>query len=141
MSVKGASRVPNPPAQITPLIFFADSLAFIVINFTRKPLMLQARHPQCLIDSVPADGFLEAVLEPPARLPAQFATSLRAVNRITAVVAQAVGDVLNERWRFAERREDKAADLQIRPFGVAAQAVRFPGPAVQHRRLNAAALI
>ena len=56
-------------------------------------------------------------------------------------MAEPVFNVRNQGRRLAQEREHAAADLQVGPFGVAAQAIRFADAAVQNGRLDAAAMV
>ena len=69
--------------------------------------------PTTPVVAVPGDGALEAVGEADLRLPAQRA-HLVGAQRVAAVVARAVGDVLDELLAGARELEDPPDDLDVR---------------------------
>ena len=79
--------------------------------------------PPILMLKVPLDRLLDAILELRLRLPAEFRVDLRRVDGVAAVVALAVGDVLDEVFALAEFLEDGLDDIDIGALIVAADVV------------------
>ena len=90
---------------------------------------------------VPLDGLLDAVLELRLRLPAEFRVDLRRVDGVTAVVALAVGDVLDEVFGVAELLEDGLDDVDVGALIMAADVVDLADAALLQNQVDGMAVI
>src|SRR5207247_4844696 len=67
-----------------------------------------------LIGAVPLDGCSEAGSEIHFGRPAPFATDLRAIDRITAVMTRPILHKLDERFRLVRQTQDLSHDFEVR---------------------------
>ena len=97
--------------------------------------------PPALVFKIPLDGLLDAVLELRLRLPAELRVDLRRVDGVAAVVALAVGDVLDEVFGLAELLEDGLDDVDVGALIVAADVVDLADAALLQDEVDGAAVI
>ena len=97
--------------------------------------------PPILVLEIPFDRLLDAVLELRLRLPAEFRVDLRRVDSVAAVVALAVGDVLDEVFGFAELLEDGLDDVDVGALIVAADVVDLADASLLQDEVDGAAVI
>ena len=97
--------------------------------------------PPSLMLEVPLDGLLDAVLELRLRRPAEFRVDLRRVDGVAAVVALAVGDVLDEVFGLTELLEDGLDDVDVGALIVAADVVDLADTALLQNQVNRMAVI
>ena len=98
-------------------------------------------HPPVAMLEVPFDRLLDAVLELRLRLPAEFRVDLRRVDGIAAVVALAVGDVLDEVFGLAELLEDGLDDVDVGALIVAADVVDLADAALLQDQVDGMAVV
>src|SRR5439155_15034007 len=97
--------------------------------------------PPCLVVAVPLGGLAQTRLELDGGLPAQLVTDLRPVERVTAIVAGAVGDDLLQRGRLAERVEHTVCDLLDRTFDAGPDVIRLADHTIAQHHLDRAAVV
>ena len=97
--------------------------------------------PPILMSEIPSDGLLDAVLELRLRLPAELRVDLRRVDGVTAVVALAVGDVLDEVFGLAELLEDGLDDVDVGALIVAADVVDLADAALLQDQVDGMAVV
>lgn len=97
--------------------------------------------PPVLVLEIPFDRLLDAVLELRLRLPAEFRVDLRRVDGVAAIVALAVGDVLDEVFGLAELLEDGLDDVDVGALIVAADIVDLADAALLQDEVDGAAVI
>src|SRR3954464_8648443 len=71
------------------------------------------RAPPVLVVAVPLHGPLENLREVDLRLPAKLLLQLRRGERVAAVVAKAVGEVLDQRLVGADQLDCQLDDLEL----------------------------
>lgn len=98
-------------------------------------------HPPVAVLEVPLDRLLDAVLEFRLRLPAELRVDLRRVDGVAAVVALAVGDVLDEVFGLAELLEDGLDDVDVGALIVAADVVDLADAALLQDQVDGMAVI
>lgn len=98
-------------------------------------------HPPVAVLKIPLNRLLDAVFELRLRLPAEFVVNLRRVDGVTAVMALAVRDVLNQVLALAEFLEDGLDDIDIRAFIVSADVVDFADTALLQDEVDGMAVI
>ena len=98
-------------------------------------------HPPVAVLEVPLDRLLDAVLELRLRLPAELRVDLRRVDGVTAVMALAVGDVLDEAFGLAELFEDSLDDVDVGTLIVAADVVDLADAALLQDQVNRMAVV
>ena len=110
-----------------------------VIEDAHQPARLQ-RAPPPLVGAVPVDGGLErlverALLRPPER------GDLGDVDRVAAVVAEAVLDVLDRRLVLAEQREELVDEHPVGRLVAGADVVDLAGRALVEHEVDAGAVV
>lgn len=98
-------------------------------------------HPPVAVLEVPLDGLLDAVLELRLRLPAELCVDLRRVDGVAAVVALAVGDVLDEVFGLAELLEDGLDDVDVGALIVTADVVDLANATLLQDQVDGMAVI
>lgn len=98
-------------------------------------------HPPVAVLEVPLDRLLDAVLKFRLRLPAELRVDLRRVNGVAAVVAFAVGDVLDEVFGLAKFLEDGLDDVDVGALIVAADVVDLADAALLQDQVDGMAVI
>lgn len=98
-------------------------------------------HPPVTVLEVPLDRLLDAVLEFRLRLPAELCVDLRRVDGVAAVVALAVGDVLDEVFGLAELLEDGLDDVDVGALIVAADVVDLADASLLQDEVDGVAVI
>ena len=98
-------------------------------------------HPPVTVLEVPLDRLLDAVLEFRLRLPAELRVDFRRVDGVAAVVALAVGDVLDEVFGLAELLEDGLDDVDVGALIVAADVVDLADAALLQDQVDGMAVI
>ena len=98
-------------------------------------------HPPVAVLEVPLDRLLDAVLEFRLRLPAKFRVNLRRVDGVTAVMALAVGDVLDEAFGLAELFEDGLDDVDVGALIVAADVVDLADASLLQDQVDGMAVV
>ena len=98
-------------------------------------------HPPVTVLEVPLDGLLDAVLELRLRLPAELCVDLRRVDGVAAVVALAVGDVLDEVFGLAELLEDGLDHVDVGALIVAADVVDLADASLLQDQVDGMAVI
>lgn len=98
-------------------------------------------HPPVAVLEVPLDRLLDAVLEFRLRLPAELRVDLRRVDGVAAVVALAVGDVLDEVFGLAELLEDGLDDVDVGALIVTANVVDLANAALLQDQVDGMAVI
>ena len=101
-------------------LFLAIHIFIVMLIVTIDDML-----PPVLVLKIPLDRLLDAVLELRLRLPAEFRVDLRRVDGVAAVVAFAVGDVLDEVFGLAELLEDGLDDVDVGALIVAADVVNL----------------
>src|SRR5688572_11671385 len=76
----------------------------------RAHVRLPPRPPRPML-GVPLDGLAEALVERDVRAPAELGLDLPVIKQVALVVTGAVGDLLLQRSRLAERPEDRVREL------------------------------
>src|SRR5262245_47190580 len=79
--------------------------------------------PPAAMGSIPVDRRAQPVGERVARRPSELALDLARVDRVTAIVPEAIGDVADEVARLAERRQDLSRDVDVLALVAAAEVV------------------
>src|SRR5829696_1273285 len=102
----------------------APVLAFVVVAVLARA----DRPPPPLVAAVPVDGLLVPVVELRLRLPAQLGLDLLRRQRVAAVVARAVGHVLDQRVVVAGQLEDAPDDVDVLGLAGAADVVDLARP-------------
>src|ERR1044072_9217321 len=97
------------------------------------------RAPPLLVVAVPLHGPLQPLGEVDLRLPAELVAELLGGERVAAVVARAVGDVLDQRLVGAGQLDHPPDDLDVLALVGAADVVGLAGPAVHQHRVDPAA--
>ena len=97
--------------------------------------------PPILMIEVPLDCLLDAVLEFRLRLPAELCVDLRRVDGVAAVVALAVGDVLDEVFGLAELLEDGLDHVDVGALIVAADVVDLADAALLQDEVDGMAVV
>src|SRR3954470_19219672 len=97
------------------------------------------RAPPVLVVAVPLHGPLEALVEVDLRLPAELLLQLRRGERVTAVVAKAIGDVLDQRLVGADQLDHPLDDLDVLALVWTADVVGLPRLPFRQHRVDAAA--
>ena len=98
-------------------------------------------HPPVTVLEVPLDGLLDAVLELRLRLPTELRVDLRRVDGVAAVVALAVGDVLDEVFGLAELLEDGLDDVDVGALIVAADVVDLADASLLQDEVDGTAVV
>ena len=98
-------------------------------------------HPPVAVLEVPLDRLLDAVLEFRLRLPAELRVDLRRVDGIAAVVALAVGDVLDEVFGLAELLEDGLDYVDVGALIMAADVVDLADAALLQDQVDGMAVV
>jgi len=96
--------------------------------------------PPGLVVHVPANGGFERVFEVVAGGPAECLRAL-AVEGVSNIVARPIRDVLNQRLRLPEHREDRFRDLDIRSLVPAAHVIGISRFALVQNRVDTFAVI
>ena len=97
--------------------------------------------PPSLMLEIPLDRLLDAVLELRLRLPAEFRVDLRRVDGVAAIVAFAVGDVLDEVFGLAELLEDGLDDVDVGALIVATDIVDLADAALLQDQVDGMAVV
>src|SRR5664280_2201418 len=113
-------RTPSSP-QPRPVLLFVVAAELAVVVLDRPPPRLVLR--------VPAHGLGKPTLERHQRRPPQVA-QLRRRERVAAVVADAVGDRVDQRLGLAEQAQHLARDRDVLPFVAAGEVYNIAGSAV-----------
>lgn len=98
-------------------------------------------HPPVAVLEVPFDRLLDAVLKFRLRFPAELRVDLRRVDGVAAVVALAVGDVLDEVFGLAELLEDGLDNVDVGALIVAADVVDLADAALLQDQVDGMAVI
>lgn len=98
-------------------------------------------HPPVAVLEVPFDRLLDAVLKFRLRFPAELRVDLRRVDGVAAVVALAVGDVLDEIFGLAELLEDGLDDIDVGALIVAADVVDLADAALLQDQVDGMAVV
>ena len=101
----------------------------------------EERFPPGAIVCVPVDGGIKAFLEIVERFPFQLAVGKGGIDRVTAIVAEAVGDVTDQALGFAEFLQDRFHGLDVGHFAVAAEIVDGTRFAFEERGDDSGAMI
>ena len=117
-------------------LFLAVHILVIMLIVTIDDML-----PPSLMLEVPLDGLLDAVLELRLRFPAEFRVDFRRVDSVTAVVAFAVGDVLDEVFGLAELLEDGLDDVDVGALIVAADVVDLADAALLQDQVDGMAVV
>ena len=117
-------------------LFLAVHILVIMLIITIDDML-----PPSLMLEVPLDRLFDAVLELRLRLPAKFRVDLRRVDGVAAVVALAVGDVLDEVFGLAELLEDGLDDVDVGALIVATDVVDLADAALLQDQVDGMAVV
>src|SRR5690606_24627777 len=87
------------------------------------------------------DRVFEALFPGCERTPAEFRLSLYRVDRITAIVAKTVGDIFDQRVRFAEGVEERGDHLKVAALVACTDVIYLAGAAVLIRQPDGTAMV
>src|SRR6201996_2109081 len=113
----GSTRI-SPSSRVSPALAIVARPAlaerFAVLAFVVLAVLAGAdRPPPVLVLAVPVDGARDPLVEVDLRLPAELGLQLLRGERVAAVVAGAVGDVLDQRLVAADQLDHPLHDLDV----------------------------